>query len=407
MHPTFPQIEGEQTDQSMKPCVSLKQGKDNDPLLINLAPEVDLDHQRSRLLIRSTEYYKIDHERLQQIGSTSKREIIPISTEKQKEIKFITRMQEKDSKEIFNQQSDAGITVSADGTFQKRGSGRCYNSLSGAASLIGKKTGKIVGFSSRSKRCRICMHAKKLNKTPKSHKCRKNWMGSAKAMEPDMIVEMLHHANSAHAPVCTLIGDDDSTALKRAREEVSSTIEKVSDKNHIKKNLSNQLYQLKSRYPKDLSVKTINALLKSFNYMIAQNTGKEEEIKRNLTSVVLHQFGEHGTCGNWCELKENPSGKHKNLPWGLDLHNNSLKRDLLQVFSKLDPSKLCKLDSSNPNESFNNILRSKAPKDKHYSESSSLSHRISAAVCQKNEGYGYVAKKFCLSTKAMYPSITL
>lgn len=57
---------------------------------------------------------------------------------------------------------------------------------------------------------------------------------------------------------------------------------------------------------------------------------------------------------------------------------------------KLDVRKLAKLDSTNRNESFNNIVRSKAPKDKHYSERASLQDRLAAAVCQKNEGYGYV-----------------
>ncbi|CAC5373952.1 unnamed protein product [Mytilus coruscus] len=44
-----------------------------------------------------------------------------------------------------------GITASADGAYQRRGSGR---SLSGTASLIGKKTGKVAGYSARYKRCR-------------------------------------------------------------------------------------------------------------------------------------------------------------------------------------------------------------------------------------------------------------
>ena len=80
------------------------------------------------------------------------------------------------------------------------------------------------------------------------------------------------------------------------------------------------------------------------------------------------------------------------MPWGEDLVNNDLKQSLLAVFTKLDPDKLCKLDTSNNNESFNNTLRSKAPKDKHYSDGGSLAHRLSAAVCQKDEGYGYVCQ---------------
>lgn len=68
------------------------------------------------------------------------------------------------------------------------------------------------------------------------------------------------------------------------------------------------------------------------------------------------------------------------------------------MFRDLDPSRLSRLDSSNCNESFNNTLISKAPKDMHYSEDGSLAHRLYAAVCQKNEGYSYVPKelKLCI-----------
>ena len=59
-----------------------------------------------------------------------------------------------------------GITVSTDGAWQKRGSQRSYNSLSGILSAIGHETKKVVQFSSRNKRCRICYYAKKQNKAP-------------------------------------------------------------------------------------------------------------------------------------------------------------------------------------------------------------------------------------------------
>lgn len=88
-------------------------------------------------------------------------------------------------------------------------------------------------------------------------------------------------------------------------------------------------------------------------------------------------------CGNWCTFKGNHTGKQKNLPRGLDLSNNSLKNDLMSIFKTLDAGKLSKFGTSNVNESFKNILRYKAPKDKHYSESSRLAHRLSYAVCQK------------------------
>lgn len=132
--------------------------------------------------------------------------------------------------------------------------------------------------------------------------------------------------------------------------------------------------------------------MKGFSYMLSQAKGEVEHIRNGLPSVVLHQFGDHSQCGSWCAILKEPSRKHRNLPWGADLTNIELKRSLLSVFKKLDPEKLSKLDSSNSNESFNNTLRSKAPKDKHYSDGGSLAHRLSAAVCQKNEGYAYVSK---------------
>ena len=89
--------------------------------------------------------------------------------------------------------------------------------------------------------------------------------------------------------------------------------------------------------------------------------------------------------------------KHKNLPRGVDLKDDNLKKALLAIFLRLNAKKLSKLDTSNANESFNNTLRSKAPKDKHYSEGGSLSHRLSAAVCQKNDGYSYVSQ-VCMYT---------
>lgn len=267
----------------------------------------------------------------------------------------------------------------------------CPCFIVGAASLIGKKTGKIVGFTSRCKKCRKCSIAKSKKKKVAKHTCKKNWTGSAKSMEPDMIVEIIKDAKEKNNPVVTLIGDDDCTAFHRARCEVSSTIQKVSDTNHVKKNISNKLYALKLKH-KELSVKTINALMKSFSYMLAQCKQDMQKIQSNLDSVVLHQFGEHQQCGEWCHIKGNPEAKHRNLPWGLDLKSKELKEALLSLFRELDSKKLSSLNSSNPNESFHNTLRSKAPKDKHYSESASLSHRLAAAVCQKNEGYSYVCK---------------
>ena len=71
-------------------------------------------------------------------------------------------------------------------------------------------------------------------------------------MEPDMVVELLRSTKKRKAIVTTLIGDDDTTAFNRAKQEICPTMEKVSDKNHVKKNVTSQLYKIKPKF-KELS----------------------------------------------------------------------------------------------------------------------------------------------------------
>lgn len=63
--------------------------------------------------------------------------------------------------------------------------------MSGHATVVGTKTGKIINFDTRSKSCRTCKHAEKKGEKPRNHSCRRNWVGSAKAMEADMVVSMV------------------------------------------------------------------------------------------------------------------------------------------------------------------------------------------------------------------------
>ena len=65
------------------------------------------------------------------------------------------------TKKDLNIDGTVGIEVSSDAAWQKRGSQRSYNSLSGIASTIGKRTQKIVHYNARYKRCRICWYAEK------------------------------------------------------------------------------------------------------------------------------------------------------------------------------------------------------------------------------------------------------
>ena len=89
----------------------------------------------------------------------------------------------------------------------------------GHASMIGRNSKKVMGYAVRCKTCRVCDHASARKVPSRVHDCRKNWHGSAKAMEPSMLVEMIQKANEA-VKIGTIIGDDDTTAIARVRAEV-------------------------------------------------------------------------------------------------------------------------------------------------------------------------------------------
>ncbi|XP_062596748.1 uncharacterized protein LOC134258226 [Saccostrea cucullata] len=120
----------------------------------------------------------------------------------------------------------SGLTASVDGAWQKRGSGRSYDSLSGHCSMIGAQTGKVIGCSVRSKYCKTCDEAARKGKTPKKHDCRMNWTGSAKGMEQDMVVELMGTCKENGASIETIIADDDTTTIARIKQNVNPDIKK-------------------------------------------------------------------------------------------------------------------------------------------------------------------------------------
>ena len=61
----------------------------------------------------------------------------------------------------------------------------CAN-VTGVGTMIGLKSGKVIAYGTRTKRCAVCGAASRKGERPRSHDCRLNWSGSSKAMEPDI-----------------------------------------------------------------------------------------------------------------------------------------------------------------------------------------------------------------------------
>lgn len=260
--------------------------------------------------------------------------------------------------------------------------------------MIGAATGKIIGYSVRSKFCKTCDEANRKRTNAPCHDCRMNWDGSSKAMEQDMVVEMVENIKNSGTTVGTIIADDDTTTIARLRKRVNPNIKKMSDRNHVKKNIANTLYSLKQKHKK-LTPKTIKYILNCLSYMLCQNKDDPAGIEKGLEAVGRHPFGDHTFCEkSWCSHLEDSSKKYKSLPFGKPFNDIPLQTALMDLMRgyKKQSRKLSNLGSTQGNESFNKSVASKAPKAHFYSGSTSLDIRVAASVAQKNEGQSYLLK---------------
>ena len=114
--------------------------------------------------------------------------------------------------------------------------------------MIGQETGKVIGYSVRSKFCKTCDNATIYRKLPKLHDCRCNWDGSSKAMESDMVIEMVKKHCEEGRSISTIVADDDTTTISRLKKNVNINIAKKSDRNHVRKNITSSLYGLQVKH---------------------------------------------------------------------------------------------------------------------------------------------------------------
>lgn len=281
------------------------------------------------------------------------------------------------------------ISVSYDFGWDKRG----YDSKSGRGSVIGMRSGKILAADTFSSACAMCSRGHDMT----DHNCSKNWTNSAKAMEAAMGVKlMLENKNfeNAGVRVGTFIGDEDASTFAALQRQSPHKILKLCDSNHVRKKFTSGLYKLSARFRELNKGSAILYLKKCFNCALDQNRNNIPAAIEALTNIADHVFGLHDNCGQWCQAKKNPNYRYRNLPGEKPFSNASLKtalQELLQNFTQ-KIGHIATEGSSQPNESFNSMAISKAPKNKHYSASFAHKYRTAAAVCQKNLGALYVTE---------------
>jgi DNA polymerase III epsilon subunit-like protein len=280
-----------------------------------------------------------------------------------------------------------------DGAWMTRGNGKCSTSKTGHATLMGVYGGEVMASDKRHLDCRACK-----TKGPEEHKCHKNWSGSSKAMESDIIANLILSFPAfieENTQVTAVVGDEDSATMKKINDLVPWKVVKITDIVHGKKNFGGTFFSSRIRI---LTPAIIDYLKDCFSFALHQNKNKPKELSEALLNIPDHFFNKHDNCGHWCGFKKNPETyKHKRLPgvWTCsDQDKEALKNTLKCVCEKFaaKSQSLAPCLSSNRNECFNFLVTTLAPKARHYGGSFSIDRRIHAAVLQKNEGHQYVVK---------------
>ena len=226
-------------------------------------------------------------------------------------------------------------------------------------------------------------------------------------MEPSVAVELAKSVETLDTSLDTIIMDDDTTSIALLRKEFNPNIKKWSDLNHAKKSLTNALFKLSNKHKVLTSRKNkpINYIRKFYSYAIIQNKNNPEKLSQNLRPIVPHMFCDHASCGDWCKHKET-EGKSSAFSAAQLAESNAtdVREDLsniLEIHAR-SSGRLAPNGSTKTNESFNNVVSSKCPKNKHYSSSDSFAFRLSGAAAQKNLGKAYIAD--VIESKGLSPN---
>lgn len=127
--------------------------------------------------------------------------------------------------------------------WSKRGTGRSYDSLNVYGAIIGFLSGKVLDYTTRNRSCTYC--DKGHDKS--DHDCRRNFQGSAKAMEADAGAQLINESRilqEVDLNVRVIIGDEDSSTIAAIRKGNENVIHKLADKNHLVKHFVSELYSL-------------------------------------------------------------------------------------------------------------------------------------------------------------------
>jgi hypothetical protein len=204
-------------------------------------------------------------------------------------------------------------------------------------------------------------------------------------MEATTGVQGVRELHQEGTPVEYLEGDGDNTIMSKIKSDLNINMKKRFDKNHVVKNVTKSLYQLKAEKGVKLTKTVISHIEKCLKYVFAKNQGDKDGMEENLRALVPHQFGDHNECSpRFCGYKRKPGEKylHRSFPYNSALRDENLRYRLQKIFNPLATNAHQYIDrgSSQQCEHANKEVTLRAPKSHHYGHSKSLDYRVYATL---------------------------
>lgn len=303
------------------------------------------------------------------------------------------------------------ISVAVDGTWQKRG----YKSKNSVATVTSVDTGKVLDFEVLTKHCHQCTAFSKGKKSTGNHKCAVNYEGTSGGMEAAAVVSIFKRSQEERK-VCYIeyLGDGDSKAYKcvvECQPYGEKEVRKIECVGHVQKRMGTRLRKLRQSLGKTklsdgktiknkgrLTDKIIDDLQHYYGNAIRSNSDDLDGMKRGVWATYFHKLSSdespiHGLCppgqDSWCKYrKAQAMGTEHEFR-----HRNNIPAAVMEAIKPIyrelaHPNLLAKClhgRTQNPNESFNNVIWTRIPKNV-FVGAKTLRLGVSDAVITYNAG---------------------
>lgn len=311
-------------------------------------------------------------------------------------MKVAAEEEKKHAVEINSVDKDgyALVPVVADGTWGKRSNKNNYNSLSGAAAIVGVHSRKVLYLGVKNKFCFVCTRHDGTGTAIPEHNCTKTHTGSSGSMEPAVILEGFKSSVEMYnIKYNILIGDGDSSTYKKiidGRPYENLTVQKIECRNHLLRNLRTKLHSLTNdkrfciqdrKLLKCRILRLSNGIRAAISYRKTENRATaEQDLKVDILNSANHVFGEHKECNAYfCNKKD-----EQNLMLDLSREFIVQLKYLVQSVANHTRSLIFDVDN-NVVEQFNSIIaKFVGGKRINYAFSNSYEARCIAAVVSHN-----------------------